>query len=118
MRAPLSWLKSLTPLPAEPTERDTVVELGAELDAPGLVVEGIEFVGEGLDDVIVSQVLEISPIEGADRIRRVVADVGGGRTTEVVCGAWNFEVGDVVPFIPAGGKLPGGFASSDARCAE
>ena len=108
MRAPLSWLKSFTPLPAEPTERDTVRELGAELDALGLVVEGMEFVGEGLDDVIVSQVLDISPIEGADRIRRVVVDVGGGRTTEVVCGAWNFETGDVVPFIPAGGELPGG----------
>ncbi len=29
---------------------------------------------------------------------------------EVVCGAWNFEVGDLVPLAPVGAVLPGGFA--------
>jgi phenylalanyl-tRNA synthetase beta chain len=109
MRAPLSWLQSLTPLPARATDRPSVAELTSELDALGLVVEGIELVGEGLDDVVVAQVLEISAIAGADRIRRVVVEVGDGQTLEVVCGAWNFEVGDVVPFVPAGGVLPGEF---------
>jgi phenylalanyl-tRNA synthetase beta chain len=108
LHTPLSWLKSFTPLAADATDRDSVQELAAELDALGLVVEGMEFVGQGLDDVIVSQVLEITAIKGADRIRRVVVDVGGGETTEVVCGAWNFEVGDVIPFIGAGHELPGG----------
>lgn len=108
MRAPLSWLKAYTPLAAAATDRESVRELSAELDSLGLVVEGVEFVGEGLEDVVVSQVLAIDPIEGADRIRRVQVDLGGGATTEVVCGAWNFEVGDVVPFIAAGLELPGG----------
>lgn len=108
MRVPLSWLKSYTPLSAAATDRESVRELAAELDSLGLVVEGLEFVGEGLGDVVVSRVLAIEPIKGADRIRRVVVDLGGGTTTEVVCGAWNFEVGDVVPFIGAGLELPGG----------
>ena len=28
----------------------------------------------------------------------------------MVCGAWNFEVGDLVPLAPVGAVLPGGFA--------
>ncbi len=108
MRAPLSWLKAFTPLAAEARHPDSLQELSESLDSLGLVVAGIEHVGEGLDEVVLSQVLEISPIDGADRIRRVLVDTGDGRTTDVVCGAWNFEVGDVVPFIRAGGELPGG----------
>jgi len=109
MRAPLSWLQSLTPLPTPPTDRAGVAELAGELDALGLVVEGVERVGEGLDDIVLARVLEIGPIAGADRIRRVVVDRGSGETTEVVCGAWNFNVGDVVPLAPVGAELPGGF---------
>ena len=45
---------------------------------------------------------------GADRIRRVVVD-DGTAPVEVVCGAWNFEVGDLVPLAPVGAVLPGGF---------
>ncbi len=58
---------------------------------------------------MLAQVLEISRIEGADRIRRVVLNAGDGESVEVVCGAWNFEVGDIVPFSPIGSVLPGNF---------
>ena len=109
MRAPLSWLQSLTPLPVDATDRAAVAELASELDALGLVVEGIERVGEGLGDVIVSRVLEIAAIPGADRIRRVVVDTGAADPVEVVCGAWNFVAGDIVPLAPVGAVLPGGF---------
>ena len=109
MHVLLSWLQSLTPVPATAGDRSSVSELASELDALGLVVEGMEWVGEGLGDVVLAQVLEISPIGGADRIRRVVVEVGADKTVEVVCGAWNFEVGDVVPFVPVGGVLPGEF---------
>ena len=102
MRAPLSWLRDFAPFP------DDVGALRAALDDLGLVVEAIEHVGEGLGDVVVSRVLEISPIEGADRIRRVVVDAGAS-PLEIVCGAHNFAVGDRVPLAPVGAILPGGF---------
>jgi hypothetical protein len=57
MRSPLSWLQSLTPLEVSPTDRAAIADLAGELDALGLVVEGIERVGEGLDDVVLAQVL-------------------------------------------------------------
>ena len=101
MRAPLSWLRDFAPFP------DDVVSLRAALDDLGLVVEAVEHVGEGLGDVVVSRVTEISPIEGADRIRRVVVDAGADRL-EIVCGAHNFAVGDRVPLAPVGTILPDG----------
>ena len=71
-------------------------------------------VGEGLGDVVVARVEEITAIEGADRIRRVVVDDGDG-PVEVVCGAWNFEVGDLVPLAPVGACCPAGSRSAGAR---
>jgi len=85
--------------------------LTAALDDLGLVVEGIERVGEGLEDVVVSRVTEITAIEGADRIRRVIVDAGG-EPVQIVCGASNFSVGDRVPLAPVGAVLPGGFEIS------
>ena len=118
MRVPLSWLRELTPLKTRPTTAVKVPSLAAELDALGLVVEGVEMVGEGLGDVVLARVLEIAAIPKADRIRRVVVDAGGPEPVEVVCGAWNFEVGDVVPFAPgrcrAAGRVPHR-AAADAR---
>ncbi len=102
MRAPLSWLRDFAPF------EGTAEELAATLDDLGLVVEAIEQVGEGLDDVVVARVDEIAAIEGADRIRRVLVDAGAG-PVEIVCGATNFAVGDLVPLAPVGAVLPGGF---------
>ncbi|HVT42102.1 MAG TPA: phenylalanine--tRNA ligase subunit beta, partial [Acidimicrobiales bacterium] len=110
MRAPLSWLRDFADFP------DDVGTLRDALDDLGLVVEAIEHVGEGLGDVVVSRVLEIRPIEGADKIRLVLVDAGPGRGAdggdgplEIVCGADNFAVGDRVPLAPVGAILPGGF---------
>jgi phenylalanyl-tRNA synthetase beta chain len=100
---PLSWLRDFAPFEGDPAD------LAASLDDLGLVVEAVEQIGEGLSDVVVVRVDEIAAIEGADRIRRVVVDDGTG-PVEVVCGAWNFGVGDLVPLAKVGAVLPGGFA--------
>jgi len=99
VRAPLSWLRDFAPFP------DDVEALRAALDDLGLVVEAVEHIGEGLGDVVVSRVLEIRPIKGADKIRRVLVDAGLGEPVEIVCGAHNFEVGDRVPLAPVGAIL-------------
>ncbi len=103
MRVPLSWLRDFAPLVGDPAG------LSATLDDLGLVVEEVEVVGEGLDDVVVARVESVAAIEGADKIRLVTVDDGGGSPIEVVCGASNFEIGDLVPLAPVGATLPGGF---------
>jgi phenylalanyl-tRNA synthetase beta chain len=102
VRAPLSWLRDFAPFP------DDIRGLTAALDDLGLVVEEVEHVGQGLENIVVSEVTEITPIEGADKIRRVVVEAGDG-PLEIVCGASNFAVGDRVPLAPVGAVLPGGF---------
>jgi phenylalanyl-tRNA synthetase beta chain len=101
---PLSWLRDFAPFD------DDAASLAETLDDLGLVVEGVQHVGQGLHDVVVARVLEISAIPGADKIRQVMVDAGDGEPLSVVCGAWNFAVGDLVPLAPVGAVLPGDFA--------
>lgn len=108
MRTPLSWLRDFAPIDVDADD------LVAVLDSLGLVVEGVERVGEGLEDVVVSRVLAIEPIPGADKIRKVTVDAGG-EPVSVVCGAWNFAVGDLVPLAPVGALLPGGLSIGRRR---
>ena len=103
MLVPLSWLRDFAPFDLSPAE------LAATFDDLGMVVEGIQPVGEGLDGVVVARVADIQAIEGADKIRRVLVDAGGPDPVQVVCGAWNFEVGDSVPLARVGAVLPGDF---------
>ncbi|HEX5267339.1 MAG TPA: hypothetical protein VFW24_11245, partial [Acidimicrobiales bacterium] len=101
MRVPLSWLRDFAPIEV-PTD-----ELTSVLNELGLIVDGVERIGEGLGDVVVARVTDIRSIPGADRIRLVTVDAGGD-PVDVVCGAWNFEVGDLVPLAPVGTVLPNG----------
>ena len=103
MKISLAWLREFVELNESPEA------LRAVLDDLGLVVEGMQVVGEGLEDVVVARVDEIRAIKGADRVRLVVVDAGGA-PLEIVCGATNFEVGNYVPLAPIGAVLPGGFA--------
>ncbi|MBW4029495.1 MAG: phenylalanine--tRNA ligase subunit beta [Acidobacteria bacterium] len=102
MKIPLSWLTEFVDLP------ESVAQLTGILDDLGLVVEGVENVGEGLEDVVVARIDAIRAIEGADRVRLVTVDAGHG-PLEIVCGATNFAVGNHVPLAPVGAVLPGGF---------
>ncbi|MHB8464830.1 MAG: phenylalanine--tRNA ligase subunit beta [Acidimicrobiales bacterium] len=103
MLAPLSWLRDFAPF-----ELDAVA-LGEVFDDLGMVVEAINRVGEGLEDVVVARVEAIEAIPGADKIRKVTVDAGTDVPLQIVCGAWNFHVGDSIPLAPVGAVLPGGF---------
>ena len=102
MLVPLSWLRDFAPFDLDPKE------LGLVFDDLGMVVEGIELVGGGLDGVVVAKILTIEPIAGLDRVRMTTVDAGDGQPLEVACGAWNIEPGDVVPLATIGTTLPNG----------
>jgi phenylalanyl-tRNA synthetase beta chain len=102
MRVPLSWLRDFAPVEGAPDE------LAAVLSGLGLVVEGLERVGEGLGDIVVAEVLTTRPHPDADRVQLVEVNKGDGATTQIVCGAFNFGPGDLVPLAPIGAVLPNG----------
>ncbi len=115
MRAPLSWLADFAPFDVDPADASSVGALAATLSDLGMVVDGIETVGGGLEGVVVARVTELEAIEGADRIRRVLVDAGEAELVQVVCGAWNFAPGDLVPLARVGAVLPGDFAITERR---
>ena len=75
MRVPLSWLRDFDPVAGD------AASIAASLDDLGLVVEGIEYVWEGLGDIVVARIDEVGAIPGADRIRRVVVTDGNSLST-------------------------------------
>ena len=101
MLAPLSWLRDFAPLDAP------VDQLAAALSGLGLVVEGVAHVGGALDGVVVARVLDIRPIPNK-RVRIVDVDAGAGMPLQILCGAQNFSVDDLVPLATVGTILPGG----------
>ena len=103
MRVPLSWLRDFAPIDVP------LDELLAVLSELGLPVESVTHVGGDLTGVVVAKVREVHRIDGADKIRRILVDTGAGDLTQVVCGAWNFDVGATVPFATVGTVLPGDF---------
>lgn len=101
MRVPLSWLHhSVDPgLSAE--------QLASTLTLGGLVVDAIHRPTAGIRGVIVARVEAIEPVPGSSKLSLV--EVFDGREHhEIVCGASNFGVGDLVPAALPGATLPGG----------
>lgn len=103
MKVLLSWLNEFAPL------GDDADALGDIMSNLGMAVEEQVTLGAGLEGVVVARILQINPIEGADKIRAVLVDAGDGEATPVVCGAPNISVGDVIPFATVGAVLPGDF---------
>ncbi|MEO7804716.1 MAG: phenylalanine--tRNA ligase subunit beta [Actinomycetota bacterium] len=101
MKVPVSWLADFVDVPAD------IDELEEMLTSAGLKVESIESPGLGLEDIVVAKILAIHPHPRADRVRIVEVATGSGQRS-IVCGAWNFEVGDNVPLAAPGVQLPNG----------
>lgn len=111
MRVPLSWLREYVELPAGVTGR----EVGEKLVRVGLEVETVDEGGAGLTGpLVVGRVLsyEPEPQKNGKTIRWCSLDIGKDEPQWVVCGASNFEVGDLVVVVLPGAVLPGGFAIS------
>lgn len=64
-------------------------------------------VGQGLDAVLVADVVAVTPHPNADKLRLATVDLGDRQVT-VVCGAPDLAVGMRVPFVPPGVTLPSG----------
>lgn len=109
MRTPLSWLQDFAPF------GDDVDRLAEGIVGLGFEVREVTQVGEGLGEVVVARVLEVGPIPGLDRVRRVLVDAGSDVPVEVACGASNFAVGDRVALAPVGCVLPGDFTITERK---
>ncbi|GAB76448.1 phenylalanyl-tRNA synthetase beta subunit [Austwickia chelonae] len=102
MRAPTSWLAELVGLDHAPAG----IEVAADLVRVGLEEEAIH-VGEVTGPLVVGRVLDKTdePQENGKTIHFCHVDIGTGTPQEIVCGAHNFDAGDLVVVILPGGRL-------------
>ncbi len=121
MKAPISWLRELANIPAEATA-ESIADKFTRL---GLTVEHIEHVGSPVTGpLVVGRVLSRTdePQKNGKTVHYCRVDVGDEHndpaTDEypasrgIVCGAHNFEPGDLVVVALPGCVLPGDFAIS------
>src|SRR5688572_1955386 len=73
----------------------------------GMEVSAIETAGADWTDVVVGRVVELGRHPNADTLWLTKVDVGDGDPLEIVCGAQNLEVGQLVPAALVGAVLPG-----------
>jgi phenylalanyl-tRNA synthetase beta chain len=102
MKVLLSWLRDFAPFDGDP------IELGRTMSDLGMAVESLDRLGEGLDGIVVAKVLDLRPHPSADRIQLVDVDAGDGEALQICCGAFNMNVGDLVPLATLGTIMPDG----------
>jgi phenylalanyl-tRNA synthetase beta chain len=101
MKVSVEWLSEfVSPLPAPE-------ELARRLTRAGFEVEGMERPAEALRGVVVARIAAAAPHPGAEKLTVTQVEAGGERL-QIVCGAKNFQVGDLVPLAMVGTTLPGG----------
>ncbi len=101
MKLPLKWLKDYTDINVSPKEYADALTLS------GSKVEGWEVLGEEIDKVVVGRILSIEKHPDADRLLVTQVDAGNG-TIQIVTGANNIKVNDLIPVALDGSSLPGG----------
>ena len=109
MRLPYSWLRDVVAAGA-PGWDVPVDELENTLIRIGHEVEEIIPVGPVSGPLTVGRVLEMEELTDFKKpIRAVKVDVGEAEPRDIVCGATNFSVGDLVVVALPGTTLPGDF---------
>jgi len=104
-----NWLRELVEIKADRAA------LTHALTMAGLEVEELTALGEGLDGVLVAEIVAAEKHPEADRLQVCKVDAGQGELLQIVCGAPNARVGIKVPLATVGASLPGGIAIKAAK---
>jgi len=98
-----SWLNDWIDLEAISTD-----DISEALESLGFEIESRIDKTPNYKNITVGKVLEIYEHPNADKVRVTKVDVGS-KTYEIVCGAWNFDVGAVVPVALPKSEIKDGF---------
>jgi phenylalanyl-tRNA synthetase beta chain len=90
-------------------------ELGHQLTMLGHEVDGIEFEGAGIADVVIAEVVECGKHPDADKLSVCKVSDGGSELIDIVCGAPNVRQGMKTPLAKPGVKLPNGMKLRKAK---
>lgn len=101
MRVSYKWLLDYVDIPMSPHE------LASELERIGIETENIDYAGEGIESVVVGEILSHSPHPHASSLRVAKVNVGT-ETLTIVCGAPNLQSGAKGAVALPGTVLPEG----------
>ena len=96
------WLSEFVPVEANDKEFAEAMTLS------GSKVEVTYDLGAEISNVLVGRVLEMARHENSDHMWVCQIDVGQAEPVQIVTGAWNVHVGDLVPVAMHKSTLPGG----------
>ena len=85
-----------------------VEELCDKMVMAGFEVESIEKEGENLQNVVVARIEKITPHENSDHLQICQMNIGKDELVQIVTGAQNIAVGDLVPAALDNSHLPNG----------
>lgn len=102
MRVSYKWLQEYVELGNISPE-----ELAEKMTLSGVAVENIEYLGKGIEKVVVGQILTIEKHPDADKLVICQVDVGNEQL-QIVTGANNIQEKDIVPVALVGASLPNG----------
>ncbi len=100
MKTSIEWLKEYADINVD------AKTLADRLTMTGSKVETIEQKGNDIKNVVVGKILEIKKHPDADKLIVTKVDIGE-KTVQIVTGADNVHVGDIIPIAKDGSELPG-----------
>ncbi|MBQ7646958.1 MAG: phenylalanine--tRNA ligase subunit beta, partial [Clostridia bacterium] len=103
MNISLKWLNDLIDI-----KDISVQEYCDGMTYSGTKVEGYEVLDEEIQNVVVGKIEKIEKHPDADKLLVCMLNVGKESDIQIVTGAHNISVGDLVPVCLDGAKLPGG----------
>jgi len=101
MKASLEWLQEYSDIDVN------CLELGDILTMTGSKVEEVIQTGTDIKNVVVGKILEIEKHPDADKLVITKVDVGN-EVIQIVTGAKNVKVNDIIPVAKDGAELPNG----------
>lgn len=102
MKMPLGWAKEFADINCTPQE------FADRMTMSGSKVECWESEADEIENVVVGKILEIVPHPDSDHMVICQVDVGQDEAVQIVTGAGNLKVGDLVPAALHKSRLPGG----------
>jgi len=102
MRLSMKWLSDYTTIPA------SAKEYAERMTMTGSKVEAVEELSESIRNVVVGRVAAMERHPNSDHLWICQVDVGKEELVQIVTGAQNVSVGDLVPVAMHKSLLPGG----------
>lgn len=101
MKVPFSWLKDFVDIDIN------IDELSEKLVKSGFEIESTEHLRDKIKNVVVGKITEIKKHNNSDNLSVCQIDIGD-KTVQIVTGAKNVNVGDLVPVALDNAVLPSG----------